>query len=473
MNGTGGGVLHLLRLTRTQCNASIAFVALRSESGTIDLTVVPSVDEGSEWTLDTLHGIVRQTLEDPLIGEGRAVIRVSEVFRRYWPGERQYTRMAVAPLNDVTDPQHPWGLLCALDPVSGQFDEAQLDMLGLLAIRFMNHLRARKKVMEELQAGSPESPAGAAPVGAPADLQAPGAAEAAAAGAESPAGDELLTASPLRSESEGELAEGGAAQGAAVPPSAGEQEAATTEAARQDEAARSATAAQGAEAAAGVGADEGGMVGGGTGEALSADVAEGAMSESNYEEWTVYDYSAGAQVGGATPPTEPGAAPAAGGFTPAGEAGQTEQAAGVAGGAPEHLRLGELVERLDTTLRGVEESKRPGALLLVELPTAVDEGSAATDEEIASACSSVSDVSRHDDSVVRVGTGMIAVTLTLRPGPTDLSRIKERLGGAASSGLAVHGRQLQVRSALVRMEPGLKLSGEDLVFAAVRQLGTA
>ncbi len=149
-NGTEGGVLHLLRLTRTQCHAWVAFVALRAYDGSIEITAVPGAeDESADWPLETLQGIVRQTLEDPLIGEGRAVIRVSEVFRRYWPGERQYTRMAVAPLNDVAAPGRPWGLLCALDPVDGQFSEPQLDMLGRLAVRFINHLRARRQFVDD------------------------------------------------------------------------------------------------------------------------------------------------------------------------------------------------------------------------------------------------------------------------------------------------------------------------------------
>ena len=149
-NGTEGGVLHLLRLTRTQCHAWVAFVALRADDGSIEITAVPGAeDESADWPLETLQGIVRQTLEDPLIGEGRAVIRVSEVFRRYWPGERQYTRMAVAPLNDVAAPGRPWGLLCALDPVDGQFSEPQLDMLGRLAVRFINHLRARRQFVDD------------------------------------------------------------------------------------------------------------------------------------------------------------------------------------------------------------------------------------------------------------------------------------------------------------------------------------
>jgi hypothetical protein len=483
-NGSGGGVLHLLRLTRTQCNAAVAFVALRNESGTIDLTVVPSVDEGSEWTLDTLHGIVRQTLEDPLIGEGRAVIRVSEVFRRYWPGERQYTRMAVAPLNDVTDPQHPWGLLCALDPVSGQFDEAQLDMLGLLAVRFMNHLRAKKKVLQELPATEAESApevtgeTATEDLGAGADLPAPELIEpGASSGLEEGRGVEPEFATTGDGEAEGGAAEEAASAFAAS------LEGAETEAAEEGTAVVpeaptfSAEAAdEGAAASADVPsdvsageADEGeafpaavatgdGALTGTAGaetpaesEDLSASAAEQEMPDGEKEERTMYDYSSGA-TSTMTASSESGAS----------------------GASLETLRLAEFVERIDGKLGELRGSGRPGALLMIDL-SSTDEDSAPTanEDEMGGAFASLAEISRHDDSVIRVGTGMIAVMMVLRPGSSDVARIKERLSGAAGDGASGKGRQSPVRSAIVRMDPEKTQSGEDLVFAAVRQLGAA
>lgn len=598
-NGTEGGVVHLLRLTRTQCHASVAFVALRNESGEVEITAVPSADDGAEWTLETLQGIVRQTLEDPLIGEGRAVIRVSEVFRRYWPGERQYTRMAVAPLNSVTEPERPWGLLCALDPISGQFSEAQLDMLGRLAIRLMNHLRARKKVMEDLLV--PEAPAAAPGEGA----ESKEGAEAARAGeTEKAAGfesgaepgvvasaiGELYAAMPTAGEEESERGEQTpAVESEAVIGSAwgvGDVPEAETEAGGEAwvaselevelevfppveavETEPAATEPTEAERSAGFGYEAVETETGGLGLEPIAEV-EPAPAEGVSTEWTSADWS-GAETEPAiageaavieewtaeqeTPKTvatesaatEPAAteteevvvetvteathvgyvepqaayeqgfstesvfAPAPAPEETAFEAAQAETAmvteeeeaitvaeseyATVPSGEPEaassneseepvqapvetvapaQLRLSEFVERIDEAIEQFAAASRPGAVLLVELPTE-DEIDGATAAEVGDAGAKLLEVSRHDDLVLRIGSGVLAVIMQLRPGQTNVSPIKERLVAAASSGAATHGRQLAIRSSLVQIAPDQRRSGEDVVFAAVRQLGAA
>ena len=554
-NGTEGGVVHLLRLTRTQCHASVAFVALRNESGEVEITAVPSADDGAEWTLDTLQGIVRQTLEDPLIGEGRAVIRVSEVFRRYWPGERQYTRMAVAPLNSVTEPERPWGLLCALDPISGQFSEAQLDMLGRLAIRLMNHLRARKKVMEDLLVS--EAPT-AAPVegeeGAPSAL--PGAAEPAPqtderAGLEpGPEPEVVATAigelyGAIPTGPGGEVEETPAAEEAP----ALESEAVIGSAWGLGEESEPAAAFgyEQVEAEAGaVPAEPGAAPEQVFGEEVAADweIAGSAGTETEpatageeavVEEWTaeqttpetvatesaatepaaieteevvVETMTEATQVGYGEPQSAYGYGMAESVFAPAPEetdfeapeadtsvvteVAETEYAAVPAGeaeaastneseepvqatvetGAPAQLRLSEFVERIDEAIEQFAAASRPGAVLLVELPTE-DEIEGATAAEVSEAGAKLLEVSRHDDLVLRIGSGVLAVIMQLRPGTTNVSPIEERLVAAASTGAAVHGRQLAIRSSLVQIAPDHRRTGEDVVFAAVRQLGAA
>lgn len=506
-NGTEGGVVHLLRLTRTQCHAWVAFVALRREDGTIDITAVPGADdESSEWTLDTLQGIVRQTLEDPLIGEGRAVIRVSEVFRRYWPGERQYTRMAVAPLNDVAEPGRPWGLLCALDPVDGQFSEAQLDMLGRLAVRFINHLRARRQFVSDTEASDallsralgeqavPERPRSAIPAPGP-------------TGATVSAGEPLPDEGIVRIEraatwlarqgqpSEAEPFGTPSASGTpaaerrladeVVPepltshePSSGEVEVVFGEAFRVEEApfdeaeepvafepavepsagpmpeAEPAVRVQ-TTAPAGWTPEPAGWTPEPAVEAVepvepAEPVATPSAPAVEHAEATVAE----GPVEAAAPP-----APAA----PAVE--RQEAPEGALGATVRRVRLSELIEQLEGTIERLRSAKRNGALFLVELP--VSNGSPAGDS-LTSAAARLSEATRFNDVVLAVGSDMVAVVMELGPRAARLEAIRERLL-AASAGTEIAATDL--RASTVGLEPEAGQSAEGLVLQAVRQLG--
>lgn len=146
---TDPGVEHLLRIARAQCDAALAFVAIRDDQGRITIVTYPATDEGTYWTLEGLRSIAQNTWDDPLLGRGgRAVLRVSVPPRRMIPMPRQYSRLAVATLGNVVYPDLPWGLLCALEPVSGQFTDEHLEVLGNLAVRLNNYLRVRQNVGE-------------------------------------------------------------------------------------------------------------------------------------------------------------------------------------------------------------------------------------------------------------------------------------------------------------------------------------
>jgi hypothetical protein len=143
------GVEHLLRIARAQCDASLAFAAVRDESGKITVVTYPPTDEGTYWSLDGLRGIAENTWDDPLLGRGgRAVLRVNMPPKRLIRVPGQHSRLAVATLGSVVHPELPWGLLCALEPLSGQFTDEHLDVLGNLALRLNNYLRARQSVAD-------------------------------------------------------------------------------------------------------------------------------------------------------------------------------------------------------------------------------------------------------------------------------------------------------------------------------------
>lgn len=464
-NGTEGGVLHLLRLTRTQCHAWVAFVALRREDGTIEITAVPGAeDESSEWTPETLQGIVRQTLEDPLIGEGRAVIRVSEVFRRYWPGERQYTRMAVAPLNDVSEHGRPWGLLCALDPVDGQFSEAQLDMLGRLAVRFINHLRVRRQFVEDASASEAmltavlpqEPPAPRAAVPSPRD-EPPEPPEAPSdegvvriehaptrlAGAEPAPQARPPEAAPRAAAEASETPEPEVAERVAAPEPAGEP-------APEAESRAPEVKVVFGEAFS-VGADE-----------LAAGQAHGA-SEAAAEGYASALEPAPVEET-ASVPAEPPAEEASRPLEPT-SAGEPVPGTGeVVGHRPlRRVRLSELIDQLDETLSRLGAARRQGALVLVELSTGTGPQPGEAMEE---AADRLTEVTRHSDVVLGVGSDMLAVVMELGPRPANLEAIGDRLRAASGTGAA----EEALRSSVLRLDPDASAGGEAIVLAAVRGL---
>lgn len=497
-NGTEGGVLHLLRLTRTQCHAWVAFVALRREDGTIDITAVPGADdESSEWTLDTLQGIVRQTLEDPLIGEGRAVIRVSEVFRRYWPGERQYTRMAVAPLNDVAMPGRPWGLLCALDPVDGQFSEVQLDMLGRLAVRFINHLRARRQFVEDTEVSD-------ALLSRALREEPPSDRPRAAVPAPEPTGQTLAEGEPLPDEGILRIERAAtwlARQGEAEP-----EVAVTSPPAAEPPAPPSRSVFAMPEAAAPQPLEP--PAGGQVGEPEHAEEVEVVFGDAFRVEGPTEIFTAppaaepAVQATAPASPEAPAPAPAQAmaqevaevvaepeieqPLEPAHEpapvsASEAPTAAEAARTAPpaasrtteptgepvpiRQVRLSELIDQLEATVERLRSARRNGALFLVELPAGqrAPEGS-----PLLAAADRLAEATRFNDVVLAVGSDMVAVVMELGPRPAQLEVIRERLlAASAGAGTATE----DLRASTVGVEPEAGQSAESLVLSAVRQLG--
>lgn len=519
-NGFDGGVLHLLRVTRAQCHASVAFAALRKEDGSLDITSLPSAEEGSDWPSSTLEGIVRQTLEDPLIGDSKAVIRVSDVFRRLWHGERVHTRMAVAPLNDETNGEEPFGLLCALGPAGGQFSEADLDMLGRLALRFMNQVRARRQIMQgsalaEAEAAAEET----AETGAGGDDTwfAAGPEPETAGAAAAPSGEEAWSpVGPAAPEPVSETTPagdlGGDVEDATEPLApAGEEMAAeelgtadSFEAAGMEEAPESADAdfAPLVEAeellepdVAAEQPEEGALVGEAsfseeqgvpvTFEPESEGEAElTAESEFFSTSGGIFEETDGAPAGTEAPPGSPVAheppvkAQAEGAENnevspedriaaliegPAPDAPSREPAPAPDG--PE--RLAAFLRRLDEVLRDARVSNSPSVLIVIEL--AKQSGRLSADE-VAAAANWLFNQTRFDDFVTRIASSTFAVVLPLRAMPHDLSALRRRFSEAAASAASELGGVVTSASSVLAVAPGDVEVAEDLLFRAVRQL---
>lgn len=370
------GLLHLLRFARAQCHATVAFVALSGEEG-IEVLAVPALDDGSEWTLPALELLARQTIEDPALGDGTAVIRVSEVLRRYWPGDRQFARMAVAPLKEP-GAAVPSGLLCILDPLSGQFSDSNLEMLRHLSTRVVNHLRARR-LMSDLRE---ERAATAAPAGC----------------------------APLR-------------------PTGG-------------------------------GTDRDGRIVSRSGGVFEEEFATPALRAVPMHVFEDLPLACHMSAVGELDDCDEGRLLAA-----------TAPAEQERGRMPseEGLGLSRLVEELDSALDRFTARGRPGALVVVEVRQP-DTSAPAGRDELQRAAVRLAAASRADDVIVLVGEAMLAAILALRPGSHDLAMLRERL--AAAVGREPARPELCVASAIVRIDPDEDSSSEDLLFSAVRELGS-
>lgn len=397
-NSTGNAsILHLLRVTRAQCHAAVAFVALRDEFDDIEVVALPSESEGSELTLDQLETIARHTLDDPFIAEERAVVRVTDVVKGPFGRDAVATRMAVAPLHSDSPGQEPWGLLCALDPVSGEFSSEQLDLLARFAVRFGNHVRARRQILNDILALSPDGgwnrPAPAYTAHSPA-RSFEGAIDVDGYDEEEDVDDAdvVEVVEPLlerfdRLEQEGEQAQ--------TPVTQLSDRRRTYDIADTEEA------------------------------ELAAPTADLNTPMSD---------------------TEPVAPPDAA------------------------VRLGAFIEKLDESLRQLNTTGRPGALLVIQMDADEGDGAPISSEEVAAAATQLFTQSRFEDIVTRIGTGMFALLMPLRPGTNELSGVQERFSTSVSSAASVAGRTIPVRSSLVLIDSERHVAPEDLLFRAVRQL---
>jgi GGDEF domain-containing protein len=154
-NGAHGGVGHLLRMAKTQCGVSLAFAALRKADGGFAIATFPSLTTDPSWSVEAIDELVRQTWEDPHLSGGTVLVRSGRVLKGMWTGQGHHIKLAAAALSDPEAPDHPWGLLCVAEPVAGQFEQDQLNLLGSLAVRLTSYLRARQQVLEESPAFQP------------------------------------------------------------------------------------------------------------------------------------------------------------------------------------------------------------------------------------------------------------------------------------------------------------------------------
>ncbi len=144
-----GGVVNLLRMAKTQCGAGIAFAALRKSDGHFAIATFPGLAIDSAWDIEAIDELVRQAWADPHLSGGKVLVRSGRVVAGRWPEEGGPVKLAVAPLSDFGSLDRPWGLLCVADPVSGQFGQEHLDLLGTMAVRLTSYLRARQEVLDE------------------------------------------------------------------------------------------------------------------------------------------------------------------------------------------------------------------------------------------------------------------------------------------------------------------------------------
>src|ERR1700733_1036434 len=165
-NGAHGGVGHLLRMAKTQCGVSLAFAALRKADGGFAIATFPTLTADPTWSVEAIDELVRQTWDDPHLAGGSVLVRSGRVLKGMWTGQGHHIKLAAAALSDPEAPDHPGGLWCVAEPLTGHFEQDQLNLLGNLASRLTSYLRARQQVLEgSLAFGDSDSVA--APVAAP------------------------------------------------------------------------------------------------------------------------------------------------------------------------------------------------------------------------------------------------------------------------------------------------------------------
>ncbi len=145
--GTLGGVISLLKMTKAQCGAAVAIAALRDADGNFSVTVFPSLSADSS-AAKPLKKLINQIWEDPLLVEDRPIVREARVPKGLCPGLSRQTHMAVVALGRIASAE-PAGVLCVAGPSKGQYDQGQVDTLHTMAVRLTSYLRARGMITED------------------------------------------------------------------------------------------------------------------------------------------------------------------------------------------------------------------------------------------------------------------------------------------------------------------------------------
>ena len=121
---------------------------IRKPDGGFAIATFPTLTADPTWSVESIDELVRQTWDDPHLAGGSVLVRSGRVLKGMWTGQGHHIKLAAAALSDPEAPDHPWGLLCVAEPLTGHFEQDQLNLLGNLASRLTSYLRARQQVLE-------------------------------------------------------------------------------------------------------------------------------------------------------------------------------------------------------------------------------------------------------------------------------------------------------------------------------------
>jgi hypothetical protein len=157
-----GGISHLLRTARSECQSAVSFVALSSGDEHFCATY-PAAPAETGVAPDAVADLVRRLRADPGIAQGKALLRTVRVAGGR-PGE-QPSRLAVAAVPFSTDGAgDTWGLLGVADPDVKAFGFAELKSLSPVARRLASYLAARRELRRQATRTDQPRPEPAAPL---------------------------------------------------------------------------------------------------------------------------------------------------------------------------------------------------------------------------------------------------------------------------------------------------------------------
>jgi GGDEF domain-containing protein len=459
-NGAHGGVGHLLRMAKTQCGVSLAFAALRKADGGFAIATFPTLTADPTWSVEAIDELVRQTWDDPHLAGGSVLVRSGRVLKGMWTGQGHHIKLAAAALSDPEAPDHPWGLLCVAEPLSGHFEQDQLNLLGNLATRLTSYLRARQQVLEgSLTFGQSDSVV--APVGEPPSE------------AYEPMVETPLVPGPL------------SAQPSTPAPIFGEPDEPSPfedlfgEFDDEHPLDRAANAF----------------------EPSSADWEEAQPRASRVDDWEFLgldeiEWVEAVQPGPApaTPPTsfelppdpvaplpvEPAPIPFEGPNSAFGTREDAPITVRAATGSEELdamlgpdpvtglATLTTLVGRLSASLAHVRNNEGTVGLILVDVAAVA--GPQLSTTALLTVAGRLTNHLRDRDMVARIGPTLFAILVDLRPGSIELETIRERSVGALTEGIEATSGGLEARSSMASASAGSTVTAEDLLREAADQL---
>jgi hypothetical protein len=142
-----GGVIGILRTLKVECLTSLTCLALRESDGTFSIATFPVGGAVPPWSLERIERVLEEIWADPTLESGNVMIRASRRTNGNSAGPQ--LRIASAALRWSDDSASPWGLVCLLDPLSGNFDQDQCDHLARAAARIVGYFEARHQVLDE------------------------------------------------------------------------------------------------------------------------------------------------------------------------------------------------------------------------------------------------------------------------------------------------------------------------------------